>query len=50
MTCLAIKRLNPIVTELFINGRTLNISIAFTTQSDFAVPRNIRSSSTHYLI
>ena len=22
MTCLAIKRFNPIVTELFINGRT----------------------------
>ena len=50
MTCSAIKRLNPIVTELFINGRTLNIFIAFTTQSVFAVPRNTRLSSTHYLI
>ena len=27
------KRLNPIVTELFIRGRKLGISIAFITQS-----------------
>ena len=27
------KKLNPIVTELFIRGRKLNISIVFTTQS-----------------
>ena len=32
------KNLNPIVTELFIRARKLNISIAFTTQSYFAVP------------
>ena len=29
------KRLNPIVTELFIRGRKLNISIVFITQSYF---------------
>ena len=29
------KKLNPIVTELFIRGRKLNISIAFITQSYF---------------
>ena len=29
------KRLNPTVTELFIRGRKLNISIVFITQSYF---------------
>ena len=29
------KKLNPIVTELFIGGRKLNISVVFTTQSYF---------------
>ena len=29
------KKLNPIVTELFIRGRKLNISIVFITQSYF---------------
>ena len=32
------KKLNPIVTELFIRGRKLNISLVFITQSYFAVP------------
>ena len=32
-----IKKLNPIVTELFIRGRKLNTSLAFITQSYFAV-------------
>ena len=27
------KRLNPVVTELFITGRKSNISLAFTSQS-----------------
>ena len=27
------KKLNPIVTEFFIRGRKLNISLAFITQS-----------------
>ena len=31
------KKLNPVVTELFIRGRKLNISLVFTTQSYFAV-------------
>ena len=31
--------LNPIVTELFIRGRKLNISLVFITQSYFAVPK-----------
>ena len=44
------KKLNPIVTELFIRSRKLNISIVFITRSYFAVPKNIRLNSTHYFI
>ena len=44
------KKLNPIVTELFVRGRKLNISLIFITQSYFAVPKNIRVNSTHYFI
>ena len=36
------KTLNPIVNELFIRGRKLNISFVFIAQSYFAVPKNIR--------
>ena len=32
------KKLNSIVTELFIRGRKLNISLVFITQSYFKVP------------
>ena len=44
------KKLNPIVTGSFIRGRKLNISLVFITQSYFAVPKNIRLNSMHYLI
>ena len=44
------KRRNSIVTELFIRGRKLNISIVFITQSYFAVSKNIRLNSTQYFI
>ena len=44
------KKLNSIVTELFIRGRKLNISLVFITQSYFAVPKNIRLNSTHYFV
>ena len=33
------KELNPIVPDLFIRGRKLNISLVFITQSFFAVPQ-----------
>ena len=39
------KKLNPLVTELFIRGRKLNISIVFITQPYFSVPKNIRLNS-----
>ena len=42
--------LNPIVTELFIRKKRLNIYLVFITQSYFAVPKNIRLNSTHYFI
>ena len=44
------KKLNSIVTELFIRGRKLNISLVFRTQSYFAVPNNIKLNSTHYFV
>ena len=44
------EKLNPVVTELFIRGRKLNISIVFITQSYFKVPKDVRLSSTYFLI
>ena len=44
------KKLNPIVTELFIRGTKLNISIGFITQSHFKVPKDVRLNSTHFFI
>ena len=35
------KRLNSIVTELFIRGRKLSISLVFITQSYFKVPKDV---------
>ena len=40
------KKLNPIVTELFIRGTKLNISIVFIAQSFFKVPKDVRLNST----
>ena len=44
------KKLNPVVTELSIRGRKINISIAFITQSYFNVPKSVRLNSTHFFI
>ena len=44
------NKLNPTVTELFIRGRKLNISIVFITQSYFKVPKDVRLNSTHLFI
>ena len=44
------KKLNPIVTELFIRGRKLNISIVFINQSYFKVPKDARLNSTRFFI
>ena len=44
------KKPNPAVTELFIRGRKLNISLVFITQYYFVVPKKIRVNSTHYFV
>ena len=44
------KKLNPIVTELFMGGRKLNISILFITQSYFKVSKEVRLNTTHFFI
>ena len=44
------KRFQAIIKELFIRCSELNISLVFITQSYFSVPKDVRLSSTHYLI
>ena len=44
------KKINPIVTELFIRGRKLNISLVVITQSYFSILKNVWLNSTHYFI
>ena len=43
------KKLNSIVTELFIRGRKFNISLVSITQSYFKVPKDVRLNTTHFL-
>ena len=44
------KKLNSIVTELFIRRRKLNISTVFITQLYFKVPKDVSLNSTHFFI
>ena len=44
------KKLNSTVTELFIRGRKLNISLVFITQSYFKVPKDVRLNTSHFFI
>ena len=44
------KKLDPVVTELLLTGRKLNISIVFSTQSCFKVPKDVRLNSTQFFI
>ena len=44
------KKLNSIVTELFIRGRKINISLVFITQSYFKVPKDVRLNATDFFI
>ena len=44
------KKLNSVVTELFIRERKLNISLVFITRCYFALPKTIRLNSTHHFI
>ena len=44
------RKLGSVVTELFIRGRKLNISLVFITQSYFKVPKDVRLNITHFFI
>ena len=44
------KKLNSIVTELFIRCRKLNISLVFISQSYFKVPKDVRNINMHFFI
>ena len=44
------KKLNKIVNKLFIRVRKLNISVVFITQSYFKVPKDVRLSTTYFLL
>ena len=44
------KRINQIVTELLIRGKTLNIYLVFIRQSYFVLLKSIRLSSKCYFI
>ena len=44
------KKLNSVVTELFIRGRKLNISLVFISQSYFNFPKDVGNNSTHFFI
>ena len=44
------KKLNLIVTELFIRGRKLNISLVFITPSYFKVPKDVRLNTSPFFI
>ena len=44
------KKLNSIVTQLFIRGRKLKIYLVFITQSYFKTPKDVRLNSTYFFI
>ena len=44
------KNINSILTELFIRGRKINISVVFITQLYFKVPKDVRLNTTHFFI
>ena len=44
------KKLNSVVTELFIRGRKLNISLVLITESYAKVPKDVRLNATHFFI
>ena len=44
------KKLNSIVTELFIRGRKLHIFLVFISQSYFKIPKDVRLNTTHFFM
>ena len=47
---LILLNLNSIVTESFVRGRKLNISLVFITQSYFMVPKDFKLNTSHCFI
>ena len=45
-----LKKLKPIVVELFMRERKLNISVVFISRSFFTVPKTIILNATHCFI
>ena len=44
------KELDAVITELFIRGRKLSISLVFISRSCFVVPKSIKLNYMHYFI
>ena len=44
------KQFQAIIKKLFIRCRKLNISLVFITQSYFSISKDVRLTSSHYLI
>ena len=44
------KKLGPLVNELFLRRRQLNILLVFISQSYFKVPKTITLNATYYVI
>ena len=44
------KKLSPIVTEFFLRGRTLNISLVYILRSYLEMSKTVRPNATHYFI
>ena len=47
------KKLDPVVTELFIRGRKIGkigLILIFISQSYFKIPKDVRLNSTHFFI
>ena len=44
------KKLSPVVTELFLRGKKLSISLVFISQSYFKVPKTVRLNATHFIM
>ena len=42
------KKLNPVVTQLFVRGRKPNVSIVFITQLYYKVPKKVRLNTTQF--
>ena len=42
------KKVNSVVSEVFLRGRILDVSIVFITQSYFKVPKEVSLNTKHF--